>query len=166
MNHNFIFWAQALDNLSPDQMSMGGKYLLSDDYKEREKVVSTVSNTIKTGACKFEADGIKLTANNTHFVMEVISDEKDSAGRSAPIVCHGIYDLSEINSLSKLVATDFTDFANHIGRHLAPGYDKLVDDAFDTLKDTLVKKKKIRKSAISLALIVLLALLYFLVMHS
>jgi len=165
MNHDFIFWAQALDNLSTDHMSVNDEELTPDDIKQREDVVSTVSHVVKTGTCEFESGGVKLTVNKTHFVVELLSVESDQAGRRAPIVCYGSYDLLDIDSLANLIASRLGDFTENIGRHTDSGYVKLLNKAFVTLSKKSAKKRCIRIAGVVIAAVILLTMIYLIFSH-
>ena len=145
----FGLWAQALDNSSPDHMAnIDGRQIQPDDNTEREKVVSEVSGIIKGGVYKSEVEGIKLTANDKQFVLEVISSEKDCRERSAPILCYGDYDKKNTGGIEDSIITSLNTFAGKIGRTIPPKCDDLVRTAFTALKEE-IKKKKIRNITIA-----------------
>jgi hypothetical protein len=133
----FTFWAQALDNSSPDHMDKRGEELSPDDSYHRNEVVALVSAVVKRGTRVFESNGVQLTVDKHHFVLEVPSAERDQAGRIAPIVCYGNYDpvmQSVGNAFGASVAVGLHDFATRIGRSLQPEHVELVDIAFVELK--------------------------------
>jgi hypothetical protein len=128
------FWAQALDNVSPDPMEFHGTELTPDERAHREDVVSGVSLVIKAGARIFETHGVKLTADQHHFVLEVPSAQRDQARRIAPIVCYGGYDSTVDDDFVRRVAEGLDNFANRIGRSLQSDTPDLVRKSFDDLK--------------------------------
>ena len=99
MTEKLIFWAQALDNASPDHIEMRGHKLSPDDNVQRQKAVSLVSSVVKAGSRIFDRQGVQLTEDGRHFVVEVPSAERDDAGRTAPIVSYGDYDLTAVDAV-------------------------------------------------------------------
>ena len=71
MTDRFILWAQALDNTSPDHFDVYGKSLKPDDIVQRQAAVSKVSSVIKNGVKLIEKGSVLLTADASHFVIEV-----------------------------------------------------------------------------------------------
>jgi hypothetical protein len=112
------YWAQALDNSSSDHIVALGEELSPDDSEGRQHAVSQVSDVIRGGTCIFEEDGVRLTADQRHFVLEIPSEQRDQVGRIAPIVCYGHYDRAQNNVLWASVAAGLRDFSRHIGRSL------------------------------------------------
>ena len=159
---NLTFWAQALDNSSPDHLDLKGEVLSPDDTIRRQKVVSLVSTVVKVGSRVFEVRGIQLTADGSHFVVEVPSSQRDSAGRTAPIVCYGYYDLTVIDTLAESVATGLEDFAKRIGRCLQPDNFGVAREAFAALKKKSLTQKRLRMVRAGGAALVLIGLMYWL----
>jgi hypothetical protein len=137
----FIFWAQALDNTSPDHIHVRGEELPPSDAARRQEAVSLVSAVVKFGTRVFNQKGVQLTEDGYHFVVEVPSVERDLAGRTAPIICYGDYDLKVVDVLSSLVSFELDDFANRIGRNILPEHRTLAHRSFRILK----KKSSVRK---------------------
>lgn len=144
MKGKLILWAQALDNTSSDHIQVRGKALNSEDIILRQEAVSLVSSVIKGGARIFDVKGVLLTADDKHFVVEVPSAQRDSAGRTAPIVCYGDYDATFGDALvtSTLVALD--EFVKCIGRTLHPEHLDLARKSFETLKKKSSMTKLVR----------------------
>ncbi|MYM98738.1 hypothetical protein [Duganella vulcania] len=162
MTDKFILWAQALDNTSPDHFELGGKVLGPDDTALRQEAVSLVSSVIKKGARICGKDGVLLTADDRHFVVEVPSVQRDSAGRTAPIICYGDYDVAVGNALGNATAVALGDFARRIGRTLQPEHFELARASFDTLKKKSSMKKLVRTTGIMGLGLVILAVVYWL----
>jgi hypothetical protein len=162
MTDKFILWAQALDNASPDHFEVSGKVLDPDETVQRQEAVSRVSNVIKRGARICEKSGVLLTADDSHFVLEVPSAQRDSAGRAAPIVCYGDYNATVGNSLGASAAIALDDFAGRIGRTLQAEHFELAQASFETLKKKLSTTKLIRAGGIVMVGLVLLAIVYWL----
>lgn len=135
MSAKFIFWAQALDNSSPDHIEIEGEELGSDDLLNRQKAVSLVSRVIKSGNCVFSECGVRLTVDNQNFVVEVLSLQQDRAGRGAPIICYGTVVIN-----SEIITEALNRFAKKIGRSLQSEHIALVKKALDTRnKNSMVK---------------------------
>lgn len=162
MMERSVFWAQALDNSSPDHIYMHGEPLSPSDSARRQEAVSLVSGVVKTGVRVFESHGMSLTADEGHFVVEILSAQRDQAGRTAPLVCYGKYDSTMTASFGALVAGDLNDFAERIGRSLQPGHFELARESFVVLKKKLLRKKLVRVLGIAAAFLVLLLVAYYL----
>jgi len=134
MNAGFILWAQALDNESPDHISMGGRHTEGDDTPERMNAVSAVYAVRKRGGCVFENRGLRLSADNWCFVLEVLSVQRDNANRLAPIVCHGEYNLNSCDTLGDIAMGLLKAFAADIGRTIEPSHFELARESFRALK--------------------------------
>ena len=155
MTDKFILWAQALDNTSPDHIHVHGKNLEPDDTVQRQEAVSKVSSVIKNGVRLVEERSVLLTADASHFVVEVPSAQRDHAGRTAPIICYGDYDTTSGDAFGKSVAEALDDFAKRIGRTLQREHFELARGSFETLKKKSSTKKLVRMAgAAGLALLV------------
>lgn len=85
----FNFWAQALDNISADSISVDGNSLAPNEQMQRQQAVSFVSDTALAGRQVFNQSGVALTLTKCSFVLELVPLQTDTAGRAAPIVCFG-----------------------------------------------------------------------------
>lgn len=162
MTDKFILWAQALDNSSPDHFYVHGKDLASDDTVQRQEAAAKVSSVIKSGSRLFEKGNVQLTANTSHFVIEVPSVQRDHSGRTAPIVCYGDYDATVGNELGESAATALNEFAKKIGRTLYPEHFELIQASFDTLKKKSLATKLTRFMGLWTIILVLLVIAYWL----
>lgn len=142
MKGNFVFWAQALDNSSPDHVNVGGGDLLPNDNERRQKAVSSVSHVVKVGSRIFDEAGILLVIDDKHFVLEILSLQCDNAGRAAPIVCYGNYEVTNNDILWKSVADGLDKFAKQIGRDVMPEHRDLIYKSFSVLEKELSRRKK------------------------
>lgn len=156
----FTLWAQALDNSSPDHFNVRGEELAADDSVRRQEAVSSVSNVIKHGTRCYESGGVLLTADARHFVLEVPSAQRDRAGRTAPIVCYGLYDAKDGETLDDSAAAALNDFAKRIGRTLSPEHLELTRAAFAALKKKRTKLPRTLK--IGVLVLALLGIIYWL----
>lgn len=162
MTDKFVFWAQALDNSSSDHIEIHGESLASDDAIRRQETVSLVSRVVKVGESIFKSDGVQLTADNHHFVMEVPSVQRDRAGRTAPIVCYGDYRVATDDTLGFSVAAGIEGFAKRIGRDLQSADFERIHFAFKSLKKKSLTKRSLRVAAIGMAIVVLMGLAFWL----
>ncbi|MCL2823573.1 MAG: hypothetical protein FWD57_06240 [Polyangiaceae bacterium] len=143
MNKRFILRAQALDNASPDLFEFVG----NTDPKNnptQEQAAMMIFTVIKGAKHVFDDNGMRLAANNTHFVARVLCEQRDIAGRGAPIVCYGEYDLQCIDTLGNMVVTAITGFAKQIDRTIQPDHLELVCKYFDELKKKAVQRQRTR----------------------
>lgn len=162
MTERFIFWAQALDNSSPDHIEMHGEELPADDAVRRQEAVSLVSRALKSCDPIFEEQGVKLTVDAHHFVLEVLSVQRDRAGRSAPIICYGAYCHEKGDVLGTSVAVGLSEFAKRIGRTIQPKHFELSRDSFVALKKKISKQMIIRQATIGVGVLALIILVYWL----
>ncbi len=116
MNQILVFWAQALDNTSPDHIELNGKELLHDDTANRQRAVSLMSSIVKAGSEVFDRDNVRITVDSRRFVVAVPSNERDCAGRIAPIVCCGEYNSPVEDGFIDKVKDGLGGFAKNIGR--------------------------------------------------
>jgi len=162
VTEQLIFWAQALDNASPDHIEISGTRLTPDDVARRQEAVSQVSNVIKAGTRIFDLDGVQLTEDGYHFVAEVPSAERDRAGRVAPIICYGAYEADVGDALASSVVDGLEDFAKRIDRNILPAHSVLTRKSFTKLKKKSLTRRIIRAAGAVAAALVLLALVYWL----
>ncbi len=162
MTEQLIFWAQALDNASPDHIDVSGSGLAPDDVVRRQEAVSLVSKVIKEGSRIFDVRGVQLTEDGRHFVVEVPSAERDRAGRVAPIVCYGAYDASVVDALLSSVVDDLEDFARRIDRNILSDHSVLVRESFVALKKKSSTTRIVRAAGAVAVALALLALVYWL----
>lgn len=155
MKNELIFWAQALDNSSPDHIEMRGEKISDGDSLRREEGVSLISNVVKSGSRIFESHGMHLTADQKHFVIEVPSIQLDQLGRTSPVVCCGDYDTSVSDEFAGKVASGFEAFAKCIGRSLQLDRSKL-SLAFEELKKKGTRRRLLCLVWIGVAVVILL----------
>ena len=120
MNAELAFWAQSLDNSAPDHMSDGGRVLAPDETSVRQSVVGRVSRVTREGERLADVDGVILTWSGDEFVLEITAEERDVAGREAPMSCHGQIPGSEPSGWPEDVLERFDAFAADIARSIPP----------------------------------------------
>lgn len=161
MTEHLVYWAQALDNASPDHIVFRGKEVPPEDATTRQEAVSLVSSVIKAGRRVFDQRGVRLTVDGRRFVMEVLSTERDRAGRAAPLVCCGDYNAVDNDAVGASVAVGIDDFAKRIGRTIHVDHFDMMRQSFGALK-----KKTFTTSllpVVGVALLALALLVYVLV---
>ncbi len=159
MTGSLIFWAQALDNTSPDHLKVRGKALLANDEFGRQQAVSDVTRVIKSGSRVFERQGLRLTADSRNYVLELPSNERDQVGRIAPIVCYGDTESLLKQGSESEVLNELQNFAEEISRALSDGHLEIAMQAFDVLKKKSKTKHKILIGLIIVMLLVVVAIL-------
>lgn len=84
---NLSFWAQSLDNQSPDILVKDGEEL-SDD-KLRQELVSEIYAVTTKKEISPPGSSVTVRYSDPKFVIEAIPTEKDEVNRIAPIVIYG-----------------------------------------------------------------------------
>jgi hypothetical protein len=161
VTRELIFWAQALDNSSPDHIYMHGNELTPGETERRQEAVSLVSSVVKTGKRIFASNGVQLTTAGQRFIIEIPSVQRDSVGRAAPIVCYGDSEISRNDSIENLIMTGLDTFATQIGRSLRRDHVDLVRVCINLLKKKSSKKYLARGIFIVLTTLTVLVLLYW-----
>ena len=110
------FRAQSLDNLAPDPMEVNGCPLEAKDEEERKRLGQRIAQVSKSGTRVFSEGPISAFRLGNKFILEIPSDQKDSAGRIAPIICYGHVSRESEKSWPDEVVRAIRDFANQIGR--------------------------------------------------
>jgi hypothetical protein len=115
--NNWVFKAQALDNVSPDHYQVGEQIIGSDDQRQRAAVSARISEIALQGKVVVKTDDIEIILYRhdgiQSILVQIYSDQRDVAGRIAPIVCCG--DISCGADLSGIVLA-IIRFARNIGR--------------------------------------------------
>jgi hypothetical protein len=143
---NLSFWAQSLDNKSPDIIFSDGKELHDD--ASRQKLVSEIyavpKNKAETLSLK---SSVSIRYSDQKFVIEVIPTEKDQVNRLSPVVVYGQFvdpfdekewvgDEQWINNVCDEISIFVSD---RIKRTLD---DVTLESIRNVLKETLKKKRE------------------------
>lgn len=166
MTENLVYWAQALDNTSPDHIYLRGDELHPTDAGRRQEAVSLVSSVIKSGSRIFSDKGVLLTKDDDRFVLEVPSQQLDRVGRIAPIVCCGEYGANIDDSFVENVIAGIEKFTSDIERTIRPAEIETMKYAFAVLKIKSSTKRRVRVIGILTLSLVLLALVCLLVLRA
>lgn len=80
------FQAQSLDNSSQDHLRLAG---VADELcsPKREQTYSAMAAITTQGEVLFARDGVRLFVKGCSAVLQVVAEERDHAGRLAPVMC-------------------------------------------------------------------------------
>src|SRR5688572_7500316 len=160
MTEKRVYWAQALDNASPDHIDLLGEELFPEDTVRRQEAVSLVSSVVKSGWRIFSEGGVQLTVDGHRFVLEVFSRQYDEAGRTAPIVCSGEYGSRVDEAFLDSVVVGIDDFAHRVGRTIHPEHFEITRRAFGRLKKKASTRRLVYVVGIGALALALLTLIY------
>jgi hypothetical protein len=156
---NLFFWAQSLDNQSPDTIIEDGNELFDDT--QRQQVVLDIYQVPGKKREFFEKDSkVSIRFSDPKFVIEAIPAEKDQADRLAPIVIYGELpkkDASQwwIDDVCKEIDHVVADKLNRtISRDSISSIRKMLTTVLEEKK----KRSEIKIIITSLAIIFLVAL--------
>lgn len=135
---SFFFWAQSLDNSSPDYIYVDRKALNPKKYSaERRKVVSQISNVTKNVDAIATGKNVKIFIGKEEFALSIILPEVDELNRKAPILCYSKLPDPGDQYFSKRALLFIHEFVEGIGRTLP---NSTTDEIFAAL--SLAKKKR------------------------
>lgn len=134
------FWAQSLDNQSPDMIFKDGQELSADDDELRQKLVSEIYKIPSSNIEVLTADSsVTVRYSYPKFVIEAIPAEKDQVNRLAPIVIYGVLPNDGSESWSKDVRKEIETFvSNKLNRTL----DSSALVAIENWLNKILKKKR------------------------
>lgn len=143
-----VFQAQALDNSSSDHLRLAehGAELRSPI---REKTYSGIASISAHGTVLFAQDGVKLIVKGSAAVLQVVAEERDHAGRLAPVVCWVEQDTEQGSGTSGVDAVwaSLEQFSVAIGRSFSEPKRLAAREALE-----LLAKKQPSQSLIALAI--------------
>jgi hypothetical protein len=115
------FKAQALDNASPDEYQAGGAMLLEHDRSGRLSVTEEISTISRLGKVHLKQNGAELILHGRRFLAQVVSEQRDVAGRRAAILCCGELDgRSDPAAEAAALVAGLMEFAAATGRSIEP----------------------------------------------
>ena len=162
MTELLVLWAQALDNVSADHIEFRGRGLSDKESTGRQEAVSLVSAVVKSGTRLYDNEGVRLTEDGRRFVVEVLSAERDSAGRQAPIVCCGTSDSMAGEEIGAVVLGGLEEFSKRIGRSLLPEHIQRTSESFAVLKKKHLRRRLARTVLLGAAAIATVTLVAWL----
>lgn len=105
------FWAQSLDNQSPDVIFKDGEELSDDEL--RQKLVSEIYEVPKSNIEVLPADSsVTVRYSYPKFVIEAVPTEKDQVNRLAPIVIYGVLPSDWSETWSRDVCSEIESFVS------------------------------------------------------
>ena len=130
MTNSMQFKAQALDNVSPDNYQSAGRILTEHDQSGRLRVTEEISTISRLGRVQYKQDGAELILHGRRFLAQVISEQRDAAGRRAAILCCGEFDRrSDPADEAADLVDALGEFATRIGRSIDPTHLNAVQSA-------------------------------------
>lgn len=143
------FWAQSLDNQSPDVIFKDGQELSDDEL--RQKLVSEIYEIPRSNMSVLPSDSsVTVRYSYPKFVIEAIPAEKDQVNRLAPIVIYGVLPTD----FSELWIRDVCDeIENFVSTKLHRTLDSSAIIAIQNWLDEILKKKREDLQSSSLKLV-------------
>lgn len=135
------FWAQSLDNKSPDVFAADRptNLVAADDEHTRTAIVTRVSKASR-GALIGPVAGVIAHLAGSEFMIKAPCEERDVAGRLAPLVAVGSIPAGSSESFAGDIAGKFREFAATTNRRLLPA----TLSAIESLVRAVLEKKKRR----------------------
>lgn len=151
MMHAKVFQAQALDNSSSDYLRLA-EHSAELRSPIREQTYSGMASISAQGTVLFAQDGVKLFVKGNAAVLQVVAEERDHAGRLAPVVCWVEQDTEQSSRASGVDAvwTSLEQFATAIGRSFSEPKRLAAREALE-----LLAKKQPSQGLIALAIALL-----------
>ena len=119
-NLDLSFLAQRLDNQDPDHMAIQNRddfiELAEEDMDKREKLDRQIAKVSLDGSQVYLEGHHAAFLLKNEFLLETPSDQRDEAGRIAPILCYGRVPPEPSESWPGDVVEALIAFAGHIGR--------------------------------------------------
>ena len=113
-NFTLSFYAQSLDDRSPDHVGVNNRLLTED--AECQDLAQKISEVSLNGDEVFSRHWHSAFLLDNKFLLETPSDQLDDAGRIAPILCHGhVPDKPPVSWASDVVSA-MVRFAERIER--------------------------------------------------
>ena len=152
--------AQALDNDAPDHYQIDGKILPVENCSDRQRVTKMIAWIAAEGKRHLDADGAELITHKQHFLVQLLSEQRDSVGRRAPIVCCGELNRADDPTRKSVDVFEAAHvFAAGIGRTLDAVQVEAVNAAFADLARRRVIRRVI--TVVGIVAVVLALLIAF-----
>ncbi len=146
-NLDLSFLAQRLDNQDPDHMELNGCRLAEEDVDKRQKLDRQISEVSWDGSQVFSEGYHAAFLLDDKFLLKTPSDQRDEAGRIAPILCYGRVPPEPSESWPGDVVEALIAFAGRIGRTVS---EKSAEVARRAVEAVVKKKRRngIRRKAL------------------
>ena len=138
------FRAQRLDNQDPDHMELDQRPLAEEDVAERQELARQISKVSLDGSQVFSKESHAAFLLDNKFLLKTPSDQKDDAGRIAPIVCYGRVPEPPPASWSGDVVKSVVGFAERIGRTVSPKSQEIAGRGVDAILAGAQKQNRMR----------------------
>ena len=123
-NPKLSFFAQSLDNQSPDHIDVNKRALTEDP--ERQKVAQQISRVSLRGTQVFSADWHSAFLFGNEFLLQTPSDQLDDADRISRVTCYGRVPDEPLDSWPRDVVKAVVGFAERIGRTISDDNQEMV----------------------------------------
>ena len=137
-NPKLSFLAQRLDNQDPDHMEQDQRPLVEEDAGERKELDRQISKVSLDGSKVFSEGYHAAFLLKNEFLLKTPSEQKDEAGRIAPIICYGRVPSEPPESWPNSVVQALTAFAGRINRTISGKSAEVARNAVEAI----VKKKR------------------------
>lgn len=155
---NLSFWAQSLDNESPDFIYRNGEKLSNDEL--RQQFVSEIYEFPAKKLESFPSDSsISIRYSDPKFVIEAIPSQKDQANRLAPVLIYGEFPDNPSSEWVDNVCDEIEKFIqDKLGRTLDSNTLRAINNWLNKILDEKKKKSKAFNWIVSLILVILVTL--------
>jgi hypothetical protein len=152
---NLFFWAQSLDNQTPDLIFKGGEEL-SDDLP-RQGVISEIYKVPGQKKQLLSSNSeVSIRFSEPKFVLEIIPIEKDQMNRLAPVVIYGELPEDLSPDWVERSCTEIRDVVVHkLNRTLSRDAVPAIQKWFSSFLEEKKKKDERQKLSISLLIVLL-----------
>ena len=137
-NLDLSFLSQRLDNQDPDHMELNGCQLAEEDVDKRQKLDRQISEVSWDGSQVFSEEYHAAFLLDDKFLLKTPSDQRDEAGRIAPILCYGRVPPEPSELWPGDVVEALIAFAGRISRTVSEKSAEVARRAVETV----VKKKR------------------------
>lgn len=149
--HDIYFWAQSLSNKGSDHAGHNDKII--DDKSSREELAKKISDlTLNKESKKIKKENIEVFYDESHFVLKVISLQKDSLGRDAPVICYG--EMKSINDQGnhiELLEGFLTKRkkGSALGEREKESLNKTINESFKKIENEAKKEAELKNKVIA-----------------
>lgn len=139
----YYFWAQALDNTTPDHFYYVYNKQNVVEVSECKNIIELIARVTKSGEVIYGDGRIKLIEKNRQVVIEVPTIQCDNAGRVAAVVsCFNIEQQIDDAFIGQVISR-IDAFAQHINRTILLCDLEMVKTAMRKLNKRYVRKRRI-----------------------
>jgi len=154
---SFYFWAQNLDNSSPDHIFIDTNEL--DPIKQsakRKEIVTLVSKITANIKPRIVGEYVKIYLGEDNFVLTAILPDPDVLKRKSPVLCYGELANPDDESFSNEAFSLISNFIEKINRTFPSEIEKEVKQALRVAK----KKPLLQRKTAIVAILLFFVLLF------